>query len=133
MTLKQLIERAANNAGTAAALARELGVSTSKVYDWRDGRQPCTPADQARIAAWAGDDPVQQLVRATIEQAKGDTRREQLKKLLGKSLHRTGAGLGFAALAMTIPYDRLIRCIERLNALRFVANYRKGSRSVQSQ
>lgn len=105
MSVKELIERASAKAGSAYKVAQVLGVGTSKVYDWRDGRQACTPADRARLAGIAGEDPVQELVRATIEQAKGDKRREQLVQLLGKSSRAIGAVLAGVLVALSLTFS----------------------------
>lgn len=91
MTVQLLIDKASEKVGNRYKLAKALGVAPSQVYDWRESRKPCSPADRARIAAFAGEDAVQELVRATLEQAQGDVRREQLMRVLGKSLHQTGA------------------------------------------
>jgi DNA-binding transcriptional regulator YdaS (Cro superfamily) len=118
MTVKALIDKASEKVGSPHKLASLLGLGSSTVYDWRDGRRTCSPADQARIAAFAGEDALQQLVRATLEQAKGDRRREQLQKVLGKLSHQTGAVIAgvlpslasLSFLAMTTE-RYLIRCI----------------------
>ncbi len=122
MSVIHLIDKAAEKCGTRYKLAQALGVAPAQVYDWREGRKPCSPADQARIAAFAGEDALQQLVRATIDQAKGDVRREQLVKVLGKLSHQTGAALvgvlpSLASLSFLIELaDRhFIRCIDSLN------------------
>jgi DNA-binding transcriptional regulator YdaS (Cro superfamily) len=107
-----LIARAATALGSEYKLAQALGVNDNEVRKWKVGKRNCVPADRARIAALAGDDPVQELVRATIAQAPGETRKEQLRNLLGKLSHRTGAGHVFAALAaLGASGEYLIRCI----------------------
>lgn len=100
MSVKELIDRAAAKTGGNLKLAKALGVGHSKVYDWRDGRQTCSPADRARLAGFAGEDPVQELVRATLENAKGDVRRQQLQQLLEKSSRAIGAVLAGVSLAL---------------------------------
>lgn len=98
MSVKTLIDRASAKVGTRYKLAKLLGVSPAQVYDWEAGRKPCPAEDRARIAGFAGEDAVQELVRATIEQAKGEVRKAQLEKLLGKLLHQTGAALHTVAV-----------------------------------
>lgn len=93
MTVKTLIDKAAEKVGNPYKLAKALGVTSSQIYDWRDERKPCSPADRARIAAFAGEDAVQELVRATLEKTEGTLRGEQLRAVLGKWLHQTGAVL----------------------------------------
>lgn len=100
MSVKSLIEKAAARVGSPHALAKELGVSSSKVYDWRDGRQPCSPADRARLAGFAGEDAVQELVRATLETARGEVRQKQLRQLLEKSSRAIGGVLVCVSLGV---------------------------------
>ena len=114
MEVKTLIDKAAKTVGSRYKLGKALGVAISQVYDWESGVKTCSPADRARLAGFANEDAVQELVRATIETAKGEVRREQLKTLLGKSLRQTGEVLGIAALSLTSLHlggDYFIRCI----------------------
>lgn len=99
-SVKSLIERAGQKVGSVNKLAKVLGAPSSQVYDWRDGRAPCSAADRARIAAFAGEDPVQELVRATLENARGEVRQQQLQQILGKSLRAIGAVLAGVSLAL---------------------------------
>lgn len=101
MSVKALVDKAAEKVGNPHKLAKALGVASSKVYDWRDGRSPCSPADRARLAGFAGEDAVQELVRATLETARGEIRKEQLHRLLSKSSQAIGAALGCAMLVLT--------------------------------
>lgn len=117
MTVKTLIDKAAEKVGTRYKLAKLLGVSASQVYDWQEGRKKCSPADRARIAGFAGDDAVQELVRATLEETAGTTRGDQLRQVLGKWSRQTGGvlnsavlglvSLGFGMMAFDLP-----RCIK---------------------
>lgn len=100
MSVQTLIDRAGDRVGSKIKLAILLGVASSQVYDWRDGRKPCSPGDRARIAAFAGEDAVQELVRATLETAKGETRKKQLQQALGKLSQATGAVLGIVAVVL---------------------------------
>jgi hypothetical protein len=101
MSVKVLIDKAAAKCGTRYKLAQVMDVSPNQVYDWERGTKPCSPADRARLAGFAGEDAIQELVRATLETARGDTRREQLQQLLGKSSRAIGAALGCGLLALT--------------------------------
>lgn len=100
MSVESLIDRAAQRVGSKIKLAQALGVGTSTVYDWSYGTKQCSPADRARIAAFAGEDAVQELVRATLENAKGEVRKKQLEQVLGKLSRVTGAVLGCVWLAL---------------------------------
>lgn len=94
-----LIEKAAAIVGNETELAKALGVAQPNVSAWKAGTRTCTPADRARIAGFAREDAVQELVRATIEAAKG-TKREQLQKVLGKWSLQTGEALHSAVLTI---------------------------------
>lgn len=112
-----LIEKAAAIVGSETKLARALNVPQPHVSAWKSGNRTCTPADRARLAGFAREDAIQELVRATIESAKG-TKREQLKRVLGKLSRQTGGALGSAALGViSLTFGMNItdipRCIKR--------------------
>ena len=94
-----LIEKAGSIVGSEYKLAKALGYPQTVLTDWKAGRRTCTPADRARLAGFAREDAVQELVRATIEAAKG-TKREQLMRVLGKASRATGAALHGATLGL---------------------------------
>lgn len=91
--VEALIDRAAKKVGSRYKLAQLMKVGTPSIYNWETGRKQCPAEERARIAGYAGEDAVQELVRATIEQAKGEVKKEQLEKLLGKLLRQTGGAL----------------------------------------
>ena len=93
MTVQTLIDKAAEKVGNRHKLAKLLDCSISQVYDWRAGTKRCSPADRARLADLAGEDGLQELVRATLEETAETTRGEQLKSVLGKSSRQIGAAL----------------------------------------
>lgn len=99
-SVKTLIDHAAERVGSVSALSRMLDVATSTVLDWKAGRQNPSPGDRARIAAFAGEDAMQELVRATLENAKGETRRKQLEQVLGKLSRATGVVAVIASLVV---------------------------------
>ncbi len=118
----ELIERALAVAGSQAELARLLKVTPPNITVWKKEEKPCPPEDQARIAAIAGIDPVQTLVRAHIEKHEGTEKGDQLARVLGKFLVATGAAVatsGASAAAIFSPTYKslfdLIRCIVMLN------------------
>lgn len=112
-----LITKAASIVGSEYKLAKQLGIPAQHITNWKSGSRTCTPADRARIAGFAQEDAVQELVRATIEAAKG-TKREQLQRVLGKLSHQTGAVLNFVMLGtisltfgmMALDVPRCILC-----------------------
>lgn len=114
MSVKTLIDNATKTTGTRYKLAKAMGLTPSNIYDWEEGRKTCSPGDRARLAGFANEDAVQELVRATLETAKGSIRREQLQQILGKSLRATGAVAvsvlpSLISLAYGVNY--FIRCI----------------------
>jgi transcriptional regulator with XRE-family HTH domain len=62
MQAPELIDRAQNITGSAAELARQLGVTFQEVSNWRHGRRTCPPDMRARMAALAGLDPIAAMV-----------------------------------------------------------------------
>jgi len=117
-SLNELIDRAAQIAGSDYKLAQTLGVPRQHVSAWRHGNKTATPADQALMAHVAGLDPVQVLARATVEAFEGKPKGDALMKALGKALLVTGAAVGSAgALAHQIGsttseiWSRTIQCI----------------------
>ena len=100
MSVISLIDRAAEKVGNRHKLAKILQCTVSQVYDWRSGTKRCSAADRARLANLAGDDALQELVRATLEETAGTARGDQLQRVLGKSLHQTGAALHSALLGL---------------------------------
>ena len=94
--IPDLIARASKVAGNDSALARSMGVPPSMVSMWKLGTKTCPPEDQASMAAIAGLDPVQVLVRAHLERHEGTAKGDRLMKVLGKSLLATGAAIGSA-------------------------------------
>ena len=114
----ELIERALAVAGSQAELARLLKVAPPNITVWKKEEKPCPPEDQARLAAIAGIDPVQTLVRAHIEKHEGTEKGDQLARVLGKFSVATGAAVatsGASAAAIFSPTYKslldLIRCI----------------------
>lgn len=118
-----LIAKAGAIAGTEYKLAKAMGVPQTVITDWKAGRRTCTPPDRARLAGFAKEDAVQELVRATLEQTAGTLRGEQLKQVLGKLSRATGGALhsviaGVAALTFTAQIFDIPRCIKSQTAKR---------------
>ena len=121
-----LIDKASELIGSEYKLAQALGIDQQTISGWKAGRRTCTPPDRARLAAMANEDAVQELVRATIKTTEGTLRGEQLKTVLGKWLHQTGAAavlglLGVTSLSYGMAWSAanvdLLRCIKgRWNA-----------------
>lgn len=56
MQLRELIEKAAERAGSHKALADALKVTPQRVSEWKAGGRPCPLEAQAQIAEAAGED-----------------------------------------------------------------------------
>ena len=118
----ELLTRASEAVGSQTEVAKLLKVPPQMLSMWKSGAKPCPPEDQARLAAIAGIDPVQTLVRAHIERHEGTEKGDQLARVLGKFLVATGAAVatsGASAAAIFSPTCKslgdLIRCIVKLN------------------
>lgn len=98
--LNLLIDKASAIAGNDSRLSAQLGVTRQIVSQWRKGKRPCQPEEQALLAAVAGLDPVATLARATVEYWEGKPKGDRLLKALGKPSHLTGAVAGFVGAAV---------------------------------
>lgn len=97
--INALIDAAKAKAGSDYKVAQMLGITPARLGDWRAGRQTAQPEDHALIAAIAGLDPEEALVRAVIAKHADKPKGERLLSVLGNVLRRTGAAvtLGFFA------------------------------------
>lgn len=111
----QLLKLASEKAGSDYKLAQALKVSRGNVTDWKKGRRPCPPADQALMADLAGLDAEAWAARALIAQHEGSEKGTLLKQALKKALAATGVALatfGNQAQAATVEaVGYFIRCI----------------------
>lgn len=97
--VRRLIEKAGTTTGSEYKLAKAMGIPQQMLTDWKAGRRTCTPEDRARLAGFANEDAVQELVRAVLEKHQGTKKGEQLYAILGKPLRQTGAALHTAVVA----------------------------------
>lgn len=97
--IRELVDRAAKECGTKAELAKQMGVSPTRINEWRGGHRPCPPEQVAILADIAGLVAEEWLVRATLLNSKEKPYYERLHQALGKWLPRTGAALGLCFLA----------------------------------
>lgn len=100
VSLNLLIAKAGAIAGSEYKLAKAMGIPQQHISAWKSGVKNCTPPDRARLAGFAREDAVQELVRSTLEQTAGTLRGEQLMRVLGKQLQATGAALHTVLLAV---------------------------------
>lgn len=115
MTVKTLIDKAAEICGSKKALADRLGVQPHHINEWARGARKCQPDDQAAMAGIAGFNAIETLARATVEAAEGTKKHEVLLRTLGKYLAATGAAIGSSGAAASVV--DLIRCILKLNRM----------------
>lgn len=108
-SLNQLIDMAKSIAGSDYKLAKLTGHTPQQVSDWRHGRKPCPPEDQALIAGVAGLNAEQVALRALVEKHEGTPKGDRLMRVLGKAFLATGAVIGSAgASAAAISSSTLV-------------------------
>ena len=110
--LDELIDRASKVAGSDSALARELLVGRQLVSDWRKGRKPCSPEDQALMAGLAGLEAEAWGARAMVAKHAGTKKGAKLEGVLKKALLATGAAIASCGSIAAETTSYLIRCIE---------------------
>lgn len=100
--INALLDAAKDKTGSDYKTAKLLGVTPAKVCDWRTDRQNAQPEDHALVAAIAGLDPEEALVRAVIAKHADKPKGERLLSALGNVLRRTGEAvtLGFFGSAV---------------------------------
>lgn len=121
--LKQLLDLAAEKAGSDYAVAKALGMHRQQVSNWRTGQRTCTPEDVAQLAAIAGLEPEKWMIRAVLAKYEGTPKGDRLYKALGKSLLATGAVIATSGAAaqqifLIKPVVYFIRCIDLLTRKR---------------
>ncbi len=128
--LGQLIDQAAEAAGSPSKLARLLEVSAGNVSDWKAGRRSCPVADVVLMAEIAGLPAEEWAARAVVAQYEGTSKGDKLFRALGKALPAIGAAIvssGANAHQIFSPKGGavqeiaayLIRCIEVLSLKRY--------------
>lgn len=101
--LNFLIDKASAIAGSDNKLAALIGTTRMAISDWRNGRRPCPPEQQALIASVAGFDPQQTALRALVQRHEGTPMGDKLMRVLGKPSLAIGGVVGFVgAVALAI-------------------------------
>jgi len=114
-TIIDLLDAAREKTGSDYKTAKALGVTPQRLSDWRHGRQAAQPEDHALLAALAGNNPTEALVRATLAKHADTPKGERLLSALGKLLHPTGAAvtlLGFGSAVLTWT-DTLLQAVSQ--------------------
>jgi hypothetical protein len=96
----KLLDAAKTITGSDYKTAQLLGVGRAKLSDWRAGRgaKP-QPEDHALLAAIAGLDPEEHLVRAVLEKHQNSPKGEKLRSALGNGLRAIGEAAIWAFFA----------------------------------
>jgi transposase-like protein len=82
--IDELVTKAAGVCGNYSKLARRMGVTSSRIYDWRDRRNVCTPETAIELADIAGENGAVWALRAIIEKHRGTNNESQiLRGILG--------------------------------------------------
>lgn len=110
----QLLDKAKEITGSDSKTARAIHVTPQALNNWRNNRQPITPADVALLAEVVGMEPSDWLAKATVERYQGTPKGEALARALGKALLVTGATIVSSGANAAEGVGYLIRCIERL-------------------
>lgn len=106
-----LIEKAAKNLGSQAALARELGVHRAQITNWKNGNDKCQPADLAAIGYFAGYNALNILAAATLKETEGTAKGKVLEAALGKEIPALGCLNASGSTTQNDGNDREIQCI----------------------
>lgn len=108
MTLNDLIERAANNAGSLKQLAAEMGKHQNRLTEWKKGTHK-PDADEIAFLARKASLPVIETV-AEIQMSLDSRYAEIWREALGK-LKAAGIAASVAAIAMInpVPADAMPR------------------------
>lgn len=81
-----LIDKAIESCGSAAELARRMGVDRAEITKLRQGKRPLSPELAAEIADIAGDDARQAVIDSIIERNRDSRKGHLLKEILGKAV-----------------------------------------------
>lgn len=100
-TIVKLLDAAKEKTGSDYKTAKLLGVTPQVVSDWRNGRDKGRPQpeDHALVAAVAGLDAEEALIRALLAKYADKPKGEKLLSALGNVLARTGAAVTLLFLA----------------------------------
>jgi len=83
---KTLIDTAIEKCGSAAALARAMGIDRAEITKLQKGTRPLSPELAAEIADIAGADARQAAIDAIILRAQGTRKEQVLREVLGKAV-----------------------------------------------
>lgn len=94
MTVAQsLIDKAIEICGSAAEVARKLGIDRAEITRLKKGQRPLSPELAAEIADIAGEDARQAVIDAVIERNADSRKGPLLRDILGKAQAAGGAAV----------------------------------------
>ncbi len=111
--INRLLDLAKEKTGSDYATAKQAGVGTSAVSDWRHGKK-CPIERQAVLAEIAGLSAIEVVAYAMIEGAETAAEKERIYTAVGKQLHPTNvAGFlpTYVSADLASDWDDFIRCI----------------------
>lgn len=88
-----LIDKAIETCGSAAELARRMGIDRAEITRLRKGQRPLSPELAAEIADLAGEDARQAVIDAIIERNADSRKGALLREILGKGQAAGGAAM----------------------------------------
>lgn len=88
-----LIDKAIETCGSAAELARRMGIDRAEITRLRKGQRPLSPELTAEIADLAGEDARQAVIDAIIERNADSRKGALLREILGKARAAGGAAM----------------------------------------
>ncbi|WP_146187888.1 helix-turn-helix domain-containing protein [Acidovorax sp. CF316] len=81
-----LIDKAIHSCGSAAELARKMGIDRAEISKLHKGTRPLSPELAAELADIAGEDAREAAIAAIIERNADGRKGHLLKEILGKVL-----------------------------------------------
>lgn len=81
-----LIDKAIESCGSAAELARRMGIDRAEITKLRQGKRPLSPELAAELADIAGDDAREAAIHAIIERNADGRKGHLLREILGKAV-----------------------------------------------
>ena len=101
-TINSLLDAAKAKTGSDYRTAKLLGLTSQAISDWRHGQKNAQPEDHALVAAVAGLDAEEALVRAVLEKHANKPKGERLLSALGNALRRTGEAVTLLLFANVV-------------------------------
>lgn len=101
-TIVLLLDAAKAHSGSDYKTAQMLDIKPSRIWEWRNGKVNPQPEDYALVAAIAGLDAEEHLIRAVLEKHADTPKGERLLSALGKGLRAIGEGATLVIFASVV-------------------------------